>query len=302
MAEKLKQLLKAARTDFLPASIVPFFVGVAYALNRGFSLSLSMFVLGLTGVAAAHLSANLLNDYYDYRSGADNRTAKVSSFFGGSRAIQNGIFTAGEILKFSLFLMSVAFLCGVGIFAVTGDPVFLLLMLAGGILAVEYTAPPLRLAYRRLGEVDIFLLFGVGIVMCSFYLFSRRFDSGSFLISLPVAFLIAAVIICNEVPDFESDIGVGKQNLLSLTGVRGGSVLYIIVVCLSLLAIFLNVAKGILPFYAALTGVVYFPGIKAYSNLRNYPSDISGLIQASRFTVMQHSFVGIAIILILLIS
>jgi 1,4-dihydroxy-2-naphthoate octaprenyltransferase len=302
LAEKLKQLLKAARADFLPASIVPFFVGTAYAVNRGFSLSLSRFVLGLTGIAAAHLSANLLNDYYDYRSGADNRTAKVSSFFGGSRAIQEGVFTDRQILGFSLLLMSVAVVCGAFIFVMTRDPVFLILMAAGGILAVEYTAPPLRLAYRRLGELDIFLLFGVGTVMGSFYLFSGRFDYGSFSISLPVAFLIAAVIICNEVPDFESDISAGKQNLLSLTGVKRGGILYGVVVCLSLLAIFLNVAKGILPFYAALIGIVYFPGVKAYSNLKNGFSDINRLIKASRFTVMQHSFVGIAIILMLLIS
>ena len=120
------------------------------------------------------------------------------------------------------------------------------------------------------------------------------------IISLPASFLITAVIICNEVPDFGPDIDVRKRNLLSLFGVKNGYLLYGIVVLFSLLTVFLNIICGILPFYAILTGAVYFLGVRAFVNLKKGLSDTNKLIQASRFTVIQHSLVGIAIILTLL--
>jgi len=83
-------------------------------------------------------------------------------------------------------------------------------MVLSGVLAAQYTAPPLRLAYNRLGEIDIFLLFRIFLVMGSFYLFAEKFTFNSFLVSLPIAFLFAGVIICNEIPDSEYDLRAKK--------------------------------------------------------------------------------------------
>ncbi len=296
----IRPFIKAARADFLPASVIPFLTGVFYAVRTGEDFYPFRFILGFAAVTAAHLSANLLNDYYDYKSGADNLKEKVSSFFGGSRTIQEGTYAEGEILKFSIFLLAVSSLCGLVIFALTRDPLILWMMVIGGILAVEYTAPPLRLSYRMFGELDIFILFGVGLVMGSFYLFSGHFTVGSFLVSLPIASLIAAVIICNEIPDYGSDIASGKKNLLSLSGVNNACILYGIVVSFSLLAVFLNIIFGILPPSYVYLIFAYLLGVIAFFDLKNGLADINRLIRAGRLTIIQHAIVGIMIIVGLL--
>lgn len=295
-------ILQASRADFLPASIIPFFIGVSYALASGFSLSLLILILGLTGVMFAHLSANLLNDYYDYKSGADNQTPKVSSFFGGSRAIQRGLFTDKEILKLSVLFLFIAFFSFLGVLILTSNFVLIFFVSLALFLAVEYTAGPLKLAYNRMGEFTIFLLFGSGLVMGSFYLFSSVFSIGSFFISLPISFLIAAVIIANQVPDFSSDIKAGKKNLLSVVGVKNAYIIYGFLILLSFISLLVNIVIGSLSIYAALAGLIYFLAIPAFLNLKNNLSDIHRLIQASRLTLIQHSLVGIVIIFILLIN
>lgn len=175
-------------------------------------------------------------------------------------------------------------------------------MLTSGILAVEYTAPLLKLAYNKLGELDIFILFGALLVMGSFYLFAEEFTMGSFLISLPVAFLITCVIVCNEIPDFESDISVGKRNLLAIFGAKKGYILYGFLMFLSLAALVLNIIQKRLPFFAILVIILYLPGIKALLKLKKGLNDIRNMIQASRFTITQHFLVGVSIILALIIA
>ncbi len=296
------KIFKAARADFLPASVIPFFIGLSYALSRGFSLSLPKLILGLTGVVAAHLSANLFNDYYDYKSGADNQSPKVSSFFGGSRAIQNGLFTEKEILRASFLFLFIAFFSLLGMFILTFDFFLVFFVSLALFLAVEYTAGPLKLAYNRMGEATIFLLFGVGLVMGSFYLFSGALSFESFLISLPISFLVAAVILANQVPDFDSDIKAGKRNLLSITGVKSAYIIYGFLILSSFVFLLLNIAIGSLSIYALLAGLIYLLAIPAFLNLKNNLADINKLIQTSRLTLIQHSLVGASIIFILLIK
>jgi 1,4-dihydroxy-2-naphthoate polyprenyltransferase len=297
---KFNSFIKAARADFLPASVLPFIIGAVYAFKAGFSLSFLKIILGLTGVVSLHLAANLLNNYYDYKSGADTRTPKISSFFGGSRVIHEGLYTAKQIFIFSSFFLFAALVCGLALFAVIGDPVFPVMMVAAGILAVGYTAPPLKLAYRKLGELDIFLLFGVFLVTGSFYLFSGRFSLGALVVSLPVSFLISGVIICNEIPDFHSDLSAGKRNLLTFSGIEKGYSLYGSAVFLSLAALLLNVMNGTLPRYAVLITVAYLLGLKAFFNLKNGLADKEKLIQASCLALALHSIIGISIIAVLL--
>jgi 1,4-dihydroxy-2-naphthoate octaprenyltransferase len=198
-----------------------------------------------------------------------------------------------------VFFLAVSFCCGSFIFIITKNPVFLILMLTAGILAVEYTAPPLRLAYRRSGEADIFILFGVLMVMGSFYLFAETFTFGSFLISLPVAFLIAGVLICNEVPDFPGDAAAGKMNLISLTGRERGYLLYAGVLVLSMLCVIINVFSGHLPPIALGLLLFYFFGFKATVILKDHFKDIESSIIASRMTIILHGAVGSLMVVVL---
>ena len=173
-------------------------------------------------------------------------------------------------------------------------------MLVAALLALEYTAPPLRLAYRRLGELDIFLLFGVFLVMGSFYLFNGVFTLGSFLISLPISFLVAAIIICNEIPDYDSDIAAGKYNLIAVTGRDTGYTLYAAAAAFSALALIANIVAGNLPAGAAFILLFYILGVKAALILRDNSSGVNEFIKASMLTIALHSAAGVSMIVALL--
>ncbi|MGB2630901.1 MAG: prenyltransferase [Candidatus Omnitrophota bacterium] len=295
----LKILPRVTRANFLPASVIPFLIGAAFAYGRGFYIHPLRFTLGLAGVITAHLAGNTLNDYCDHRTGADNVEIRESPFFGGSRVIQEGLAKARDILRLAAFLFLISFLCGTGIWLLTGNPVFLVLMLVAAFLTMEYTAPPLCLAYRRFGEIDIFILFGVLLVMGSFYLFAEIFTFDSFLISLPVAFLISDVLVCNEIPDFRADTVSGKKNLISLTGQPAGYLLYFALLAVSMLSFILNVFAGNLPPATLTVLLFYLIGVKAGLILKKDFNKLDSSIRASRMTIMLHGLVGLSMIILL---
>ncbi len=293
-------ILKASRANFTPASIIPFLIGAACARQHGFRVPGINVFLGLSAVVSAHLCGNLLNDYFDYKSGSDNINKNRSPFFGGSGLIQNGTYKPAQILHLALAFLLICFLCALGIFLITKNIAFLYICLLAGILTVEYTAPPLRLSYNRLGELDIFFLFGVLLVMGSFYLFSGKLTLDSFLISLPIAFLVLAIIICNEVPDFLCDFKTKKYNLLSVVGREKGFILYGAAIFLSFVSIVINIARGSLPPISAGIIFFYFIGIKAAYILKSELSDIKSLTQASKMTIMLHALAGVSMIFLIL--
>jgi len=300
--ERTRLLGAATRAHFLPASLIPFFIGALFARSQGYGLSGLLLAAGLLGVAALHLAGNVFNDYFDHVTGADQHSGKKSPFFGGSRVIQGSHISPATMVLLGLFLLTVSLACGSFIIARTGDPLLLAVMLIAGILAVEYTAPPLRLAYRKLGELVIFLLFGTLLVMGSFYLFSLRFTIGSFLISLPVSFLIFNVIICNEIPDFGTDRKAGKDTLISLTGKKKGYLIYACGLIFSMAALVANIVAGLLPPASAFLLAFYGFGLKALGILKDRIDDEAALIRASALTLVLHSAVGLSTIVLLLIS
>ncbi|MCX5678855.1 MAG: prenyltransferase [Candidatus Omnitrophica bacterium] len=302
MEQKIKYAIKAARANFLPASLMPFLIGAFYAFRLGHNVSPARFILAFLGVGSMHLAGNLFNDYFDYKSGADNMSGKESPFFGGSRVIQKGLLNSSDVLSLSLFFTALAFLCGMGIYIITEDPVFPLFMLIAAILAFEYTAPPLRLSYNRLGELDIFLLFGVLLVMGSFYLFTGTFTIGAFLVSLPISFLVGAIIVCNEVPDYHSDVAAGKHNLVYIVGRERGYIIYAFLIILSALTLIVNVLSGNIPHISALIILFYAIGVKVTLILKDRVSGMNDFIHASMLTIALHTIVGAAMILTLLVK
>jgi 1,4-dihydroxy-2-naphthoate octaprenyltransferase len=301
MKQKIGYAIKATRANFLSASLIPFMIGAFYAFRLNGSISPVRFILGFLGVGSMHLAGNLFNDYFDHKSGADNISGKESPFFGGSRVIQKGLLSPLDVLSLSLFFTALASLCGLGIYVITGNPAFPVFMLIAAILAFEYTAPPLRLAYNKLGELDIFLLFGVLLVMGSFYLFTGTFAFGAFLVSLPISFLVGAIIVCNEVPDHHSDRAAGKHNLVYIVGREKGYIVYALLIILSALALIVNVLSGNIPHIAGLIILLYAIGVKAALILKDRASGMNDFIDAGMLTIALHTIVGAAMILTLLI-
>jgi len=203
--------LRATRLPFLSATFVPILLGIAVAAyDNGFSWWLAL--LTLVGGAAIHLGVNVFNDVFDTRSGADEANVNPTQFSGGSRVILYGLVS----MRTMALLASAFFAVGIGIgvfLAATRGWDLLWLGIAGALIGFFYTAPPLRLVHRGLGEVAVAVGFGPIMALGAYFVQAREYALEPALASLPVAILIALILYVNEVPDRSGDAASGKRTL-----------------------------------------------------------------------------------------
>lgn len=229
----LVSALVITRAPFLSASIIPAFIGAAYAstgLEMG-AFSALNFVLATIGVMLLHLASNVFNDFFDWASGTDQaNTSYFQKYSGGSRAIELGLITerATRVVAIGLLLAS----AGIGVYLTfqAGRGV-LIFGLAGLFAGFFYTAPPLRLVARRgLGELAIAVTFGPLITGGMFYTLTGTFSWTSLLLGLPIGLLTANILLINQVPDMEADASTGKNHLVVTFGKENAILIYALMV------------------------------------------------------------------------
>lgn len=205
----------ATRAAFSSASMVPVALGGAVAASHGF-FATGPFLLSAAGVLAMHLGANLVNDYYDFASGADVIRDDRTPFYGGGTILVDGTLAPRQVSRAYRALFATAILISV-LLAVSRGPAVIALGLAGFFCGYFYTAPPLRLSYIGLGEATIGLSFGPLTVISVYYVLARRLDANALealAASLPVGLLVAAIVFVNEFPDRAADGACGKRTLV----------------------------------------------------------------------------------------
>ena len=207
-----RQWLRATRPHSFAASLVPVSVGSACAALAGSFDALA----GALAVAAAVLlqaGTNLLNDFFDWRSGADTEGP-------AGQILRAGLLAPREVRIAGLLLLALGCVAGLAIVALAGWPI-LALGLVGVALAYFYTAPPFKLAYRGLGEVVVFLAMGPAMVVGG-YLVHR--PTGSLTLplvaALPVGCLVVAILQVNNIRDIDLDRASGKRTLATRIGPR----------------------------------------------------------------------------------
>ncbi|MCF7854786.1 MAG: prenyltransferase [Candidatus Pacebacteria bacterium] len=290
----LRVLSRALRLPFTAASVLPYIAG-AFAAESAFRAY--VFLLGLVTVAATHLSANLINDWADTASGADwQDTTYYDGFFGGSKLIQEGRLSSTFYVGFAILLAAAAILCVLLISIVVTPAVFpaYVLVLA---LAWAYSSPPLQLAYRRLGEFIIFLLFGPASVIAGFYLQTGRLWSADALfLALPFGFLTTAILVANEVPDFHDDAAAGKRNLVSLSGHANAYILYAFLLGAGLVSLVLGILYGPLTSWSLLALLSIVPGGMATVVLRSHYENKQKLLMASKASIAAQFIIGVVLV------
>jgi 1,4-dihydroxy-2-naphthoate octaprenyltransferase len=203
--------LRATRLPFLSATFIPILLGIAVAgWTNGFSWWLAL--LTLVGGACIHLGLNVANDVFDTTSGADAANVNPTQFSGGSRVVHYGLMSLRGITLLSIGFYTVGIAIGVYLAATRGWDL-LWLGIAGALLSVFYTAPPLKLVHRGLGEIDVFLGFGPIMTLGAYFVQAQEYDLEPLLASIPVGILIALVLYVNEVPDRPADEKAGKRTL-----------------------------------------------------------------------------------------
>lgn len=220
----LARYLAATRPAFLSATLVACLLGIAVACSHvpiNASLALMTLVLALI----AHSAVNVLNDYFDALNGSDAlNTERLFPFTGGSRFIQNGVLTLQQTALFGGALMLAATLGGLWLAWLT-TPGLMLIGAVGLFIGWAYSATPLRLNSRGLGELCVLAGF-VGVVVGADYVQRQTFSLDALVAALPYGLLVTSLLYINQFPDYKADAAAGKRHWVVRLGPRRASLIY----------------------------------------------------------------------------
>jgi 1,4-dihydroxy-2-naphthoate octaprenyltransferase len=225
----MKIWLLAARPATLSAAVVPVLVGSAAAAAESQFKSLP-FAAALLAAVLIQVGTNLANDYFDYVKGAD-----TADRLGPPRVTQSGLLAPSVVRTATAMTFGLAMLLGLYLVAVGGWPILAigLLSIAAGLL---YTGGPWPLGYHGLGDLMVFVFFGLVAVVGTYYLHSGAVTANAFAIALPVSFLVTAILVVNNLRDVDTDRAAGKRTLAVRIGRRATRVEYVLLLagaCLS---------------------------------------------------------------------
>jgi 1,4-dihydroxy-2-naphthoate polyprenyltransferase len=210
----VKIWLMAARVRTLPAAVAPVLVGTALAQPLADRFRAGAFVAALLGALFIQVGTNLSNDYSDARRGADTEDR-----LGPVRVTAGGLVPPRQVLLATYVTFGLAVLCGAYLVAVAGWELLILGVLS--ILAgVLYTGGPRPYGYEGLGEVFVFLFFGIVAVAGSTFAQLERWPWEAFALAVPVGLLAGAILVVNNVRDLDTDARVGKRTLAVRLGRR----------------------------------------------------------------------------------
>jgi 1,4-dihydroxy-2-naphthoate octaprenyltransferase len=213
--------LMAARPRTLPAAVAPVLVGTAAAVQwLGHLPRWGAFFAALVGSIFIQIGTNLANDYSDAKRGAD-----TADRLGPVRVTSAGLVTPRRVLTATWIAFAVAVACGIYLAAVAGIVIIIIgaLSIAAGVL---YTGGPRPYGYAGLGEVFVFLFFGLVAVNGSYYVQLEELDVLPLGLSISIGFLATAIIVVNNVRDVETDRRAGKNTLAVRIGRDGAVNLY----------------------------------------------------------------------------
>ena len=286
-------VLRATRLPFLSATFVPVLIGIAIAAIHG-SFDLAAAVLTVIGANAIHLALNVANDVFDARLGADDLNVNPTQFSGGSRVIQYGLVSLGRMAAISAGLYATGIVIGLYLLATRYSIALLVIGVLGIVLSLFYTAPPVKLVYRGLGELTTAIGFGPLMLVGAYVVQTLGgLRPEPFVASIPVALLVALILYVNEVPDRLADERAGKRTLpvrLPRNAVVNG---YLIAAATAFAVIALGVLAGMLPILA-LIALVPLPLIgRVREGLNRYYDQPYGLMAVMAVNIRVHMLVGV---------
>lgn len=245
---------RATRAKTLPVMLSPVAVGAALAWHRGAPTHWRWFVLTLIGASAMHLGANVLNDYYDERSGADRLARQDRKGVAtGSGLIASGEMTAGQTLGLGAALFAAALAAGAALAAARGWPV-LAFGATGALLAHQYVGPPLRYGYRGrgLGEIGIFASFGLLPVLGAYYVQAGRVEGAAVWASLVPGLLTTLVLYHHHLLHWRADRVAGKMTPVAALGPERALIVSGVAITCAYAVLALEVAAGLFPAWSLI--------------------------------------------------
>jgi 1,4-dihydroxy-2-naphthoate octaprenyltransferase len=272
--------------------MIPFVLGTCAAAGSGFQVQWQYAGLAIFVIILVEIGKNGVNEYYDYKSGADLFVASAdrTQFSGGKKVIVDGLLTLNQVGWISIICLFASVIFAIPLLKY--NPQIIWFGIAGIILSIAYSIPPFQLSYRGFGEITVGLTFGPIIVNGAYFLQANRIDVAPILLSIPLAFLIANVLWINEIPDIEADRKAGKMNQVARRGrieALHGYTLLFIFAYLSVIA-----CAIVLRNFIFLTGIV--TAVIAHKSVRIARANIldtQKLISANGLTILNYLMTGI---------
>lgn len=253
-----------------------------------------LFLLTLVGAVCVHGATNLINDYFDYKSGVDRPGAPTTLY--RPHPLVEGLISPNGVLGVSLGLYAIAGVIGVYLIWLTGLGL-LWFVLIGAIASFFYTASPIKYKYIALGELSVFLMWGPLMVGGTYFVQTGSLSPNAVLISLPFGLLVALVLLANNLRDIDYDGSVGIKTLGTLLGQRKTLHLYQGLILLAYLAVVALIALKILSPWGLL---VFFSAPVAFRLIRTMQQQIPN--DADARTAQLDTLFGICLVLGLLLE
>lgn len=210
----------ATRPKTLVAGFVPVAVGSAVAAKSGLFSPIAA-LAALTGALLIQIGTNLFNDAYDFKRGAD-----TTDRLGPPRATQQGWLSADAVMRGAIVCFAIAFLVGLYLVSLTGWPL-LIVGIVSLLAGYAYTGGPFPLAYHGLGDVFVFVFFGLVAVSGAAYVQTNTVTSLSLLAGVPVGALGVALLSVNNLRDAKTDVAANKRTLIVRFGSTFGKAEYV---------------------------------------------------------------------------
>jgi 1,4-dihydroxy-2-naphthoate octaprenyltransferase len=240
--------------------------GAVAALDGAFDVWL--FLLTLVGAVCVHGATNLINDYFDYKSGVDRPGAPTTLY--RPHPLVQGLISPQAVLWVSAGLYAIAAIIGLALIVLKGAGLLWFILL-GAIASFFYTAGPIKYKYLALGELSVFLMWGPVIVGGTYFVQRGSLSLDAVLISVPFGLLVALVLLANNLRDIDYDRSAGIATLGTLLGQQKTRVLYQGLILLAYLATALLIALKILSPWGLL---VFFSAPVAFRLIRTLQREI----------------------------
>lgn len=288
MPSIIKAWLKEFRTLFILFVALPVILGaaIAYVFDPD-QFSLFYFLISVVAMMSLHAGTVIMNDFFDYRSGTDNINKYRTPYSGGSGLLSEKILKPRQVLTVSIacFIFCIA----LGLYIVlTRSPFLVVIGIVGVLMGLFYTAPPVKLAYRGLGEAARMIatpLIVIGAFIVQVPMTWAELSQApmpllvAFFSSLPVAFLNTAALYIFEFPDYDADAATGKRNLVVRLGKKQAIYIFYFLSAMAYISVPVFILLGYLP---VLSGVALIAlplsALSAYG-LMNYSDSPKKLIR-----------------------
>jgi len=293
---KIALWFRAVRPFAYSASVIPVALGGLWAFGEG-PIDWVNFVLAIIAGVLFHTGTNLVNDYYDFKSGVDREGT-----FGSSGILVGGLMQPRQVLRGGILSFVLGSLLGFYLVTQAGWPI-LVLGLAGFLGGFFYTAAPFSYKYHAIGELGVFIMMGVLMVLGGYMVQNRAFNWEVVLFSLPISMLVAAILQANDIRDIADDRAANIRTMAILMGRKAAGILYDLMVVAAFAIVVLMVAIKVISPWALLVLLTLPLGLKNIKTIHQAHGEKSAsLAMMDVATAQLHMTFGLLLCLGLLLA